>query len=437
MLELKEKALQRFERKNILIWGFGLEGKSTLAFLKKNIPTVKISVLDEKEIEQDDQDITMLTQANFNEFDFIFKSPGIVLHQEEFPMEKLTSQTDLFLEVFRSQIIGVTGTKGKSTTCSLMNHVLKTAGQSSVLVGNIGIPCLDAWDAINEETKVVFEMSCHQLEFVKQSPHIAVFLNCYEEHLDHYGTFEKYCDAKSHIYTYQTPEDVLYVNDQIKVGLLSQKVLRCGVEIEGGIYSTVDGFFANGSKVILPQEAKLIGKHNHYNAAIVYAIAKSKGVSDEEFVQAYSSFQPLQHRLEVVAKVQGATYISDSISTVPESTIEAIKSLKDIDCILIGGMDRGINYDSLIAYLEKCDIPVILLLQAAGKRIASGWPKDTKKEVYVLETLEEAVKTAKSKTRPGKICLLSPAAPSYGYFKNFVDRGDTFTRLVLNNDELS
>ena len=174
----------------ILIWGYGREGKATEHFLQRCVKPASVDIFEGKKEEIDEDD-----------YDFIIKSPGIVMNEEN---PKYTSETELFLQQFRDQVIGITGTKGKSTTSAMLYTVLKACSSRPVLLlGNIGQPCLDYFEEVTEDTIIVYEMSCHQLAHTNVSPHIAIFLNLYEEHLDYYGTVEKYFEAKSHIAAYQ------------------------------------------------------------------------------------------------------------------------------------------------------------------------------------------------------------------------------------------
>ncbi|MBP5309346.1 MAG: UDP-N-acetylmuramoyl-L-alanine--D-glutamate ligase, partial [Lachnospiraceae bacterium] len=194
--------VDRFEGKRILIWGYGREGKSTESFLNRCCKPLSVDIFEGKR-----EDI------NEDKYDYIFKSPGIVMDEDN---DKYTSQTQVFMEEYASKTVGITGTKGKSTTSSLLYTVLNAClDKETLLVGNIGLPCLDYFDHINEDTIVVYELSCHQLAHLSVSPHIAVFLNLFEDHLDYYKTMDRYFAAKTHISAYQTDNDVLYVGDNV------------------------------------------------------------------------------------------------------------------------------------------------------------------------------------------------------------------------------
>ncbi|MEG0895073.1 MAG: Mur ligase family protein, partial [Oscillospiraceae bacterium] len=175
-----------------LIWGMGREGNSTYNYLRRYTDE-KLYIADDKEIDlKNYTNVEQVSKIDFSKYEKIYKSPGITTYNMDFDKSKLTSQTEVFFQKYKSQIIGVTGTKGKSTTSSLIYHILKGITDNVVLVGNIGLPCLDFIDEIDDKTIIVFELSCHQLEYVTASPHIAVLLNTYQDHLDHYGTYENY-----------------------------------------------------------------------------------------------------------------------------------------------------------------------------------------------------------------------------------------------------
>ena len=201
--------------KRILLLGYGREGRSTLQLLQEVGGFAAIAIADQNTIT--DTAVPCICgegyQAVIEDYDVVFKSPGIVL-EKPFDSYKalITSQAEVFMSVYGRQCIGVTGTKGKSTTATLLYHVLRRAGIDSVLLGNIGIPPFDRIEEITPQTVVVLELSCHQLEYTRFDPHIAVLLNIYEEHLDHYGTLEKYRAAKENIYRWQMPQDLLFCN---------------------------------------------------------------------------------------------------------------------------------------------------------------------------------------------------------------------------------
>lgn len=453
--------------KKVLLLGFGREGQSTYRMLERTKAYRELAIADQmvKHPWLPDPDITWIAgpdyQKTMDDYDVVFKSPGIVLEKpiEEYRC-RIISQTEVFFQLFRDQIIGITGTKGKSTTTSLLYHILKSAGRKTLIAGNIGIPAFDQADQVTEDTDIVFEMSCHQLEYMTVSPHIGLLLNIHEEHLDHYGTMEKYVAAKQQIYRNQGPDDLLLCSTQClpeegtcpsrliivedlgeqteaeQEGKRKEELQRRLADADTVYLSGISIFWKENRYQIPTDEIQLLGHHNYYDIAFVYAVCKSIGVSDEAFTQGLKTFEPLPHRLHYVGVQDGIRYYDDSISTICDTTIQALNTLKDADTVLIGGMDRGIDYQELIEYLSVSPIPHIILMEATGKRIyeeiCQSFPKFRQPERLVLtDHLEDAVKQAKKVTRPGRSCVLSPAAASYGIFKNFEERGDVFKKLVL------
>lgn len=432
------------ENKSVCILGFGREGKATFEILNKYCKPASVAIADLNEIDTAANgisgDVRMICGADYqkflDEFDLVFKSPGIVLEKQPDELNcTITSETQVFFEVYREQIIGITGTKGKSTVTSLIYHILKESGKKCIIAGNIGIPVFNIAEEMTDETIVVCELSCHQLEYMTVSPSAAVFLNLYEEHLDHYGTMERYYNAKKNIYLYQDEEDCLLINSDIApkdddglVFSISDKNPEAEIYVSSG---TAELKFSGDSYKIPVDKIKLLGIHNHFNIAAAYFMT-SPFVSPEEFESALCTFDPLAHRLEFVGIFKGIRWYDDSISTACATAIEAIKSVPDAGTILIGGMDRGIDYTSLVEFLSTADVNVICM-EASGKRVFDMLQAaDVKvpERVHYAEHLEDAVTLAAQITPEGKSCVLSPAAASYGIFKNFEERGDVFKSLV-------
>ena len=427
---MKEQIIDFLRGKSILILGFGREGRSSLNFIRQNLPDAVVAIADQAEITDDDvvKNTTIISGDNYldacKNYDLILKAPGVIIkdYLDAETKQKITSQTDLFMRVFHSQIIGVTGTKGKSTTSSLIYHVLKTAGLNTQLVGNIGRPCFDALDDINEDTKIVFELSAHQLEFIQASPHIAVLLNIYEEHFDHYATPDDYYGAKKNIYKYQTPDDLLIYGDIFQHATMEEINTAQSMKID--ITKTE----------IFPRDqirTQLIGEHNQLNIQVAAAIAYAYKINGEAFKQAVASFQPLPHRLEYVGTFHDIKFYNDSIATAQEAVMNAVKALGDVDTIILGGMDRGLNYHPLVDFIRTTDIKNVILLPATNERFQQTFDEgEYKQTLFHVKDMHEAVEKAYEVTTPNKSCLLSPAAASYGFYKNFEERGDDFKNLV-------
>lgn len=425
------------------ILGFGREGKSTYRVLEQYCSPETIAIADLNNVDREKtglpDDVELICgedyQSCLDRFDIVFKSPGIVLDKKPEELKcDITSETQIFFTVFRKQIIGITGTKGKSTVTSLIYHILRESGKDCRIAGNIGIPVFDIAGDMSEDTVVVCELSCHQLEYMTVSPARAVFLNLYEEHLDHYGTMENYYNAKKNIYLHQQEGDTLWCNLEIKPDDIAP-----GIVTVSNAVSSADIFVSDGIVHIAGQEdyavpterIKLLGVHNHYNIAVALAVC-SGYVTREQFTQALCSFDPLAHRLEYAGTFGGIRWYDDSISTACATAIEAVKSVPDIASILVGGMDRGIDYSPLVEFLSGADISVICM-ETSGKRVfdmTRNGGFERPERVHYVPHLEDAVKLAAEITPEGKSCVMSPAAASYGIFKNFEERGDKFKELI-------
>lgn len=453
-----EKINPWVEGKKVLILGFGREGQSTWHLLRRLGTCACLDVADQAafhpqtgEGEQEEGTRWICGpdyQKCMDQYDVVFKSPGIVLEKplQEYRCQIL-SQTEVFFQLFRDQTAGITGTKGKSTVTSLLYHVLKSSGRKSLLAGNIGIPAFDHIEEVEPDTVVVFELSCHQLEYMTVSPHWGVLVNIYEEHLDHYGTMERYVHAKENIFRNQKPEDILICSTQClpEPGACPSLLIPAGEDVRedaGGIRLTYGpkgepAVEFRGERYPIPAgEIRLMGHHNYFDIGVVYGLCRLMGVTREEFDQALRSYEPLPHRLQYLGQKDGVKYYDDSISTICATTIQALNTLADADTVLIGGMDRGIDYRELIDFLAVHPVPHIILMEATGKRIyqeiLTEHPDFPGKErLMLVPHLKDGVEAAKKVTRAGRSCVLSPAAASYGIFKNFEERGLAFGRYVF------
>ena len=411
--------------KKVLILGFGREGRSTYRTLQGVETVAALAVADGMAADLP-ADVTTYTGDGYldhlEEYDVVIKSPGVPLpkHPAEYTC-RITSQIELFLQRYAPQTVGITGTKGKSTTSSMLYHVLQESGVDCVFGGNIGVPVFDITEEITARSVVVLELSCHQLEHISVAPSVAVLLNLYEDHLDRYGTFEAYCAAKKNIYRCQKPQDILFCNAEF-------------LPAEGECPSQVRAMGPDCTAVVEGIPSRLKGAHNRYNMAIVYEVGRLLQVDGQKVAAAMATFQPLAHRLEYVGTLDGVDYYDDSISTTVESAVRAIESVENIGTVLIGGMERGIDYEPLVAFLLAHPIDNVICMYDSGKRIydrigecAHG--QLTTNFVYVPD-LTAAVACAREVTAAGRACVLSPAAASYGAFKNFEHRGNVFRTLL-------
>ena len=417
---------RRLNGKRILIAGFGREGKSTLRFLQTFMPDAIVGIADKNEsaFQDIDKERYKLHSGDdylsaASEYDIVIKTPGISLKDVDIDLSLISSQTDLFLEAFHNQVIGITGTKGKSTTSTLIYHLLKESGNDVILAGNIGIPILDCVSDINERTIIVYELSAHQLQFINRSPHVGILLNVFEEHLDHFGTFEKYKDAKINVLRYMSDDDFAVVNQSM---VNSQQSTVFCIDFENYNFDDYN---------IDWNEIPLLGEHNKRNVKAALCACKSYGLQIENLIPHLYTFKSLEHRQELVGVFNGVKFFNDSISTIPQATIAALQTIKNVNFLLLGGFDRGIDYEPLVTYLKENPLPYILITGQAGQTI-NGKLQTAEYKGNILEytDMESAFVMIKDLAGNGDVCLLSPAAASYDRYKNFEERGSIFKELA-------
>jgi len=387
-----------------LILGYGKEGKATQRYLKSRFPNVAVNIADESENKD-----YLETQ---DDYDIVIKTPGI-------PKEKIhahyATATNIFLSRFRGTIIGVTGSKGKSTTASLIYHILSSSGVPSRLAGNIGSPMLELLgECLEPNAVVVLELSSYQLDDIEFSPHIAVVTSLFPDHMDYHGTLEKYYEAKKNILKFQKSDDIFIYNDAVPE-------LRTWA-------SAARGKAMPFPKLPFePSAVPLLGEHNVGNVRAAVAAARLCGVADADIERAVRSFRGLPHRLELVGEFKGVRFYDDAISTTPESTIAALRAVPAIGTLFLGGHDRGYDFKELEAEIRARGIKNIVLFPETGKRMFRE-----RSGLNILETsdMDEAVQFAYAHTQKGEACILSCASPSYGLWKNFEEKGDAFARAV-------
>ena len=450
---MKERLRQHIAGKNVAILGFGREGRSSYKLIKKYFPGQEICILDNNpntniaEAKNNPKTTFQLGTDYLNQidtFDVIFKSPGVSIEGSGIliPREKILTQTSLFIENYSSQIVGITGTKGKSTTSSLIHHIFEVAGRKSVFVGNIGVPPFDAIDEIEDGSTIIFELSAHQLEQTIKSPHIAILLNIYPEHLDYFKSFNSYIEAKLRIATYQNKEDFFVYNPD-DLDFLKKEINTClATHIRTSIKPTQEAEVClKSEKIFSPLMAgqdinvsnrKLPGKHNLKNILAAASACLLSKISPEFIEEGINTFQPLEHRLEFVGNFGGINFVNDSISTIPESTIEALKTIKDVDTLILGGFDRGIDYSILVNHLEKYPVANIFYTGKAGIRMNKLLQEQSivGLRTYYFKKYAELPELISKNTQRGKTCLLSPAASSYDQFNNFMERGNAYKKMA-------
>lgn len=448
------KLLEYLQDKKIVILGAGREGKSTYQFIRRHLCDKKLTIMDASEeiLKEDfvskDENLEVIIEKEplklLENYDLVIKSPGVSFKGKDISSirEKIVSQLELLLKFVPIYTIGITGTKGKSTTSSLIYQMLMDQNVKTKLIGNIGKPAFDELEEMTEDMKVVIEMSSHQLEYMDVCPNISIVLNIFEEHLDHYNGYIDYINAKMNIARFQKEEDYFLYNDEnkeIKDALKNMNIISNEYKVifnqrpentKNSIYRENGFVCIKGEEVYKENlERKLLGDHNLNDIMFVLGVGKILGLDSKKTIETIANFEGLPHRLEKVGTYDQVTYYNDSIATIPEAAINSIKALKNVNTIIIGGMDRGIDYNSFIEYLNNSPIEHIICLPDTGRKIGKAIT-NINIDVFQVKDLAEAVDVAKKITKKQTICLLSPAAASYGFFKNFEDRGNVFKELV-------
>lgn len=428
-----QKLTEYFKDRSVLILGFGKEGQSTYNFIRRFYPDKPLAIADKRELKIDDPNVTLITGDSYldhiNDFDMVMQSPGISLRSVKICKKtEITGQMDLFLRFAECTKIGITGTKGKTTTTTLIYNIVKASGRKCALIGNIGVPVFESLDDCEGLTAVI-EMSCHQLEFAKASPQIAVMTNIYPEHLDHYNGFEGYANAKLNIVKNQTKNDsFVYNSDQEELkALINFDDIESKLLPVSRFEEDTNDFY----KHLTTLNENLKGYHTHQDIFFAVNVARCLGISDEAIEEGIRSFTPIAHRMEKVGTWKDVTFYNDSIATIPHAVMCAISALEKVDSLIFGGLDRGIDYTDFVKDLNECNVSNLIGLPETGEKIINELKKiGCTKNLVIVNTMDEAVEAAYKYTEKGKICLFSPAASSYNRYKNFEEKGNHFKILA-------
>lgn len=456
--------IENLKSKKIAILGYGREGKSTLRFLQ-SIGATDITILD-KNIETlenvVDENVICIWGSSYldslSDFDIIFKSPGVCPYNDELApyKDKFISQTQIFYENYPGKVIAITGTKGKSTTSTLIYLSLKEAGYNVKLVGNIWNPVFDEIDILSNELYdfVVYEMSSYMLEGFIPKTTISVFNNIYNCHLDWHRGFENYKNAKLNIL--RNAEHALInfeFRDFDEVKTLSSNTQTFW--IDGDFSYKNSWFYIEDERVLEDENIVLLGEHNRKNIAWVLGVIyiatwKNREKTIDAVKKVISTFEGLPHRMEKVGTFHGITFINDAIATTPESTLAAIKTFSpDIGTLFLWGYDSGFIYTELEKNIQEGNIENLILFPDTGYKIFTQDIQNKDEEIpfqiekngrmiRILKTrsMEAAVKFAYEYTQSGKIALLSNASQSFSLWKSYEVKGNLFKELVIKYSTL-
>ena len=429
------------------LWGLGREGWSTLRAIRRLMPELDVTVLDDAPLADEtaealaaDAHVRVVTgrgqvAAGLLELDVVVKSPGISLYRDEVAEARrrgveITSATRLwFASHAEARTVCVTGTKGKSTTASLVAHLLRSSGLAVELRGNVGRTLLDPPTGAVDVW--VVELSSYQTADLAVDPEVAVLLNLFPEHLDWHGEVETYFRDKVNLLAHQQKgRAVVNRTDPMIEGFTASFHDPVWFNDRSGFH-VEDGMIREGDRRVMDAETvALPGVHNRSNvcAALAAVRALEPEVDPASLADAVASFRGLPHRLEPLGEKDGVLYVDDSISTTPQSAMAAIAAFAGRPVtVLLGGYDRGLDYGELARYVASGSVGWVVTLPPSGTRIAEAIREQKGGPVVIeAEDLDEAVAAARRSTPPGGVVLLSPAAPSYGAFRNFEERGEAF-----------
>lgn len=422
----------------VAIAGYGVEGKASYNYWRQL--GHEVTVVDEGELSPYNLPYgssSILGKRAFKslqDFDMVVRTPSLPPYSIR-TNGKIWSATNEFFAQCPAPIIGLTGTKGKGTTASLIASILQAAGKTVHLVGNIGVPALDELPSINADDIVVFELSSFQLWDLEKSPHIAVVLMIEPDHLDVHKNMSEYVGAKANICAHQGEGDLtLYhptndISSRIATRSAGQQK-RYAIPEDGQVYIKENTFFVQDQALCSTEALQLPGAHNLENACA--AISAALGFTDDTAAieKGLRSFTGLPHRLKRVREVRGVTYYDDSIATTPGSAIAAIKAFSEPKLLILGGKDKGADYNELVQRCKATDTHV-LTIGSNGPMIAKLCRKH---HVAVTEltgkSMDEIVAEAHEIAESGSAVILSPAAASFDMFKSYSDRGEQFVAAV-------
>lgn len=318
--------------------------------------------------------------------------------------------------------VGITGTKGKSTTASLTAAMLRQGGKRVVLAGNIGISPLPALASATPDTIFVLELSSYQLSDLTVSPHVSACINLYNDHTDWHGSLQDYWEAKHNIMRFAGQNDVFIYNPTFAV--LKEWVVQAHCKT----------IAIDPSEQVDLSGATLFGAHNVLNILVAREIARQFDVPDTVSLQAVKTFEPLRHRMQTVATKGGKTYVDDAIGMTPESTIASLTAISQnvgsVGCLLLGGQDRHYDFTALMQAVAKHNIPHLVLFPETEEKMIAALPAGYTPIIYRTSSMADAVAYAAAHAPEKSVVLLSTAAPSYLLWKDFEEKGDQFQAAV-------
>jgi UDP-N-acetylmuramoylalanine--D-glutamate ligase len=425
----------------IAIAGYGVEGQSSYCYFLDKGHT--LTIVDERpHVDGLPAGVATILGAGaferLGEFDMVIRTPSLS-PKKLTSAKKIWSATNEFFAKCPAAIIGVTGSKGKGTTCSLIASMLRAAGQTVHLVGNIGVPSLDVLDSIQPEDIVVYELSSFQLWDAEKSPQVAVVLMIEPDHLDIHENFDDYLAAKANIRKYQTEKDICFyhpTNQFTRKIALSNPLPNAHPYNDSHDHTSVyiqDGNFVEDDCVICPTNAvQLPGVFNLENACAAISAVRAFGIERGAIEKGLGAFHGLDHRLKFIREVKGIKYYDDSIATTAGSAIAAMKAFTQPKIIILGGSSKGGEYTSIAQAAVAENVKLAILIGDEANHIEQAFDGS---DIAIINldsatTMCEVVELANANATQGDVVILSPACASFGMFKNYSDRGDQFIAAV-------
>lgn len=446
---------QFIKGKNVAVVGIGISNRPLIDFLLRL--GAQISAFDKK-TEKQLGNITDILRSkgvklvlgdnyldNLNDFDMIFKTPSMRIDSPALVKAKnsgayITSEVEEFVKYCPAKIFGVTGSDGKTTTTTLIYNMLKEEGFKSWVGGNIGTPLFDKIENIDQNDRVVMELSSFQLMTMEVSPQVSVVTNISPNHLDIHKDMNEYVNAKKSIFKYQDKEDLLilnrdndYTNNMVKEALGRVRQFSIRERLASGGYLKNDALYIDNNEVCKIDEVKLMGMHNVSNLLAAFCAVKDD-VSIDSMRKVATTFKGVEHRCEFIRSLHGVKYYNDSIASSPTRTLAGLKAFKKPVILIAGGYDKKIPFD-ILAEEGYSKIKTLILLGATKNKIKAAFENlQASKNVHVpiveVNSLEEAVLKAAEMAADGDIVTLAPACASFDMFENFETRGNKFKDLV-------
>jgi UDP-N-acetylmuramoyl-L-alanine---L-glutamate ligase len=403
-------------KKQIAILGFGKEGQALAKYFTYKTKD-EVIILDEKleELPIAFEQLELQNDLIIPKVDTAFKSPGIAMSKIQNPnnVEISSLITLLFQKLDMSKVIAVTGTKGKSTTASLIHHILISNNKKAELLGNIGNINIDLLDNFDPETYYIFELSSYQCEMLQNSPHIAIWTSFYIDHQDVHTSMEEYYNAKARITKFQTKNDFLIVGSQVDINFKTKAKLILSIPTQN--YNT-----------------KLQGNHNQNNCEFAFQACSKLGLNSDQILSSIKTYEPLKGRLEMVGEYKEIKFFADDLATIPEATWAAVQSFGDniLDTLIVGGYDKGSDYSQLAKELVNTNIKNYICFEPTGSKIVAELDR-TKVNIMTAKNMYKALELAYKLTKKEGVCLMSPGAASFGMFNDAYDRGEQFRKYVI------